>query len=72
MVNLSAMSALDVEQFALKSGPLEHETRKNKWDKIHAILWHDPAIAIDETCELGLLLLFLIKGEAQYEFCRGV
>eukprot|EP01043_Picozoa_sp_COSAG02_P010920 COSAG02_NODE_395_length_23127_cov_130.205663_4_plen_869_part_00 len=54
--NLSTMSALDVEQFALKSGPLEHETSKNKWDKMHAILWRDPAVDVDDTRELGLLL----------------
>ena len=54
--NLSTMPAIDVEQFALKSGPLEHETRKNTWSKIYAILWRDPAIAIDDTRELGLLL----------------
>ena len=54
--NLSTMSALDVEQFALKSGPLEHETRKNKWDRVHAILWRDPAVDVDDTRELGLLL----------------
>jgi hypothetical protein len=54
--HLAAMPAMDVEQFSLKSGTLEQETSKNKWSAVYAILWRNPAIAIDDTTELGLLL----------------
>lgn len=54
--HLANMPAADVEQFAIKCGPLEHEVRTGKWNSVFAVLWRDPSVPIDEESDLGFLL----------------
>lgn len=54
--HLANMSAVEVEQFSLFSGQLEHEVRKGVWESRFCILWRDPVVPIDKTEELGLLV----------------
>ena len=56
LAHLATMGAMDVQPFALRSGELQHEKKKGKWQSVFAILWRDPAVHVDATEEMALLL----------------
>ena len=54
--HLATMGVMDIEQFAMRFGYLQFEAKKGRWQQVYAILWRDPAVAVDATREMALLL----------------
>ena len=54
--HLATMGVMDIEQFAMRYGSLQYEAKKGKWMQVYCILWRDPAVLVDKTTEMALLL----------------